>query len=249
MSSLHNTEKPQTPAKSLKKNAKTFGESVKDKQDVGEFASGYFIMPSTSPSPTPSIPAKDHKHKSPRSRSRQPSPPTPKSTPAPQALLATPLPASTSCPAKNDKSPSKKVTFVEPLKENYPNQACLKKLVSPYIPATQPLSPSSARWAGGAFTNAPPPSALPMPSFDDIPAATHSPAIYAKPSPWETLLQAVPVVYQHALVGYPPHIMPYAYPPAFAAPTTSTSAITDDIRRLLNISTYTPSIPLGLVPA
>eukprot|EP01112_Ceratiomyxa_fruticulosa_P009106 TRINITY_DN2377_c0_g1_i1.p1 TRINITY_DN2377_c0_g1~~TRINITY_DN2377_c0_g1_i1.p1 ORF type:complete len:271 (+),score=72.07 TRINITY_DN2377_c0_g1_i1:499-1311(+) len=253
-----------TPANSTKarrsspsKSKKTFVDVPVTRQEVGEFTSGYFVMPSTPLSPPHSKPH-NHNNKAPSytyPRSRQHTSPNKKK------------------PTEHSSAPNKE-------KEQYHRAPLTKAASSSSLhtsgllptstmtkkPSTVPAvdlskavelsstsqntegkkSPPSTRWAGPAFINAPPPSALPMPSFDAPSTKLSPPSSPSKLTPWEALVQAAshptlstaPIIATPALSAYQ-HSNSSPTLPLPHIPLPPAHVLTQDLRRLLNIPTLT----------
>jgi len=248
----------------------SFGQAAVTKSDVGDFQEGYFVMAEMPPLPqqrnkTNRTPERNQR-KNEHSNHRQQQPSTkeieqllqrdsdtnvssgrlttsPNRSPtrnhkrtSPQRIQTTTDPSISAIPS----SPHK------PRKANSQTYIHHEKRVerSESSPSFSPESnspPKTNRWAGPAFSNAPPPSSLPIPDFPPFETDSSSPLSTSPSSPplpaptfvasQQPILMYEPPQYVYAPVayGYPLHLAyEISQPPTLAQLST-------DLRKMLNI--------------
>eukprot|EP01111_Echinosteliopsis_oligospora_P018432 TRINITY_DN844_c0_g1_i2.p1 TRINITY_DN844_c0_g1~~TRINITY_DN844_c0_g1_i2.p1 ORF type:complete len:386 (+),score=117.89 TRINITY_DN844_c0_g1_i2:300-1457(+) len=154
---------------------------------VGDFQAGYFVMPSSSSSNTStSDVCKPHHHhikSSPDKRNKQRYEPAQR-----DGVLPSPSPVShktsdiyssiTTTKKSSRKSPSKTTNPPLAYDNENPSKTCPGTIYNNncniYSKDIVPCNTSGSRWAGAAFSNAPPPSSLPLPSFPPLSSSSSS---------------------------------------------------------------------------
>jgi hypothetical protein len=106
-------------------------------------------------------------------------------------------------------------------------------------------SPTSSRWAGPAFSNAPPPSSLPLPDFppfqtSSAPSPPPQPVSAPQPIPIHFPYPQEPYFYVQQSV-YPPHYSSYTFPYGSGSPSLDQLSL--GLRQMLHINEQVPAIP------
>lgn len=255
-----------------------FSHAAVHKSDVGDFQEGYFVMTDMPPLPN-QRPNKTHKTPERNQRRKQ----HPQTTKDIEQLVRESemhvsdrrLPTSpTRSPPRNNNHNRR--TYSPPQQAH---QTMYDQSMSPHKPRKAqyhekharsdnfsldnlsgsppkdkvPSPPSTSRWAGPAFSNAPPPSSLPMPEFPPFqPSPTMSPLSSSPPQYSGPATAFAPMIYPEPQLYIQPHpYAPVAYPAAYSVHLSYADVpsyepqnlvqLSTDLRRMLNISHPIPA--------
>lgn len=143
----------------------------------------------------------------------------------------------------------------KPRKAQYEKHVDRTESLSPVSgspPKDKGPSPTSSRWAGPAFSNAPPPSSLPLPEFPPFqsssapspaPQPVSAPQPIPQPSHYPTY-HPEPYYYVHPVYPLPPapsHYSNFTFPYGPASPSLDQLSL--GLRQMLHINEQVPPIP------
>jgi len=216
----------------------TFSNSVVQHNDVGEFQGGYFIMPDeTNMMKKKAFSPSRRKYSEPPSPSKSNYCSPTKKNPSPTSEIIKGKQYELITPALASKTsgkpvPSPKQPPVQSFIWDTPDKDTNKMNISSSATLKDTPSTPSSRWAGPAFSNAPPPSALPLPEFP-LAKPLPSPSPPPQASPFYAYGRSVSVDSSlSSCSSYPPDI------PSHSPPTLDQLSL--DLRRMLNIGGSDP---------